>query len=301
MGKTFHINVEGSDPRYSFHWNGTSDRLYVFEAPIDLLSFLTLYPKDWQQHSYVALCGVGEQAMLWMLEQAPEIRHPILCLDHDAAGIEATGRLKEILSERGYAETAVLQSIHKDWNEDVKARCGLEAQSAEEHPQLMAAPEVCKRVCAMSTAVKLDRLNIEVPWLIEQYRAHLHWGRFDQAMDCMEQASALAVAACRRELRQLGMAATEEELAGSLCERIRPHRNRGNLKNRHRELAPQFQSVLAMEDAVGFRTQEEKKTLAGRWLDLAAAFAGVPIQYEAEQVKQREAQPTLNMELGVTL
>lgn len=62
----------------------------------------------------------------------------ILCLDHDAAGIEATGRLKEILAERGYAETAVLQSIHKDWNEDVKARCGLEAQSAEEHPQLMA-------------------------------------------------------------------------------------------------------------------------------------------------------------------
>ena len=104
--------------------------------------------------------------MLWMLEQAPGIRRPILCLDHDAAGIEATGRLKEILRERGYSETAVLQSIHKDWNEDVKARCGLEAQSAEEHPQLMAAPEVCKRVCAMSTTVKLDRLNNEVPQLI---------------------------------------------------------------------------------------------------------------------------------------
>ena len=301
IGKTFRINVEGSDPRYSFHWNGTSDRLYVFEAPIDLLSFLTLYPKDWQRHSYVALCGVGEQAMLWMLEQAPEFRRPILCLDHDAAGIEATGRLKEILAERGYAETAVLQSIHKDWNEDVKARCGLEAQSAEEHPQLMAAPEVCKRVCAMSTTVKLDRLNIEVPWLIDQYRTHLHWGQFDQAMDCMEQASALAVAACRRELRQLGMAATEDELTKLLCERIRPHRNRGSLKKRHRELAPQFQSVLALEDAVGLRTQEEKKTLAGRWLELAAAFAGVPIQYEAEQIKQRETQPTLNMELGVTL
>lgn len=301
IGKTFRINVEGSDPRYSFHSNGTSDRLYVFEAPIDLLSFLTLYPKDWQKHSYVALCGVGEQAMLWMLEQAPEIRRPILCLDHDAAGIEATGRLKETLAERGYAETAVLQSIHKDWNEDVKARCGLEAQSAEEHPQLMAVPEVCQRICAMSTTVKLDRLNHKVPWLIEQYRAHFHWGRFYQAMDCMEQASALAVAACRRELRQLGMAATEDELTGSLCERIRPHRNRGSLKNRHRELAPQLQSVLALENAAGLRTQEEKKILAGRWLELAASFAGVPVQYEAEQMEQRETQPTLNMELGATL
>lgn len=297
-GKTFRINVEGSDPRYSFHWNGTSDRIYVFEAPIDLLSFLTLYPKSWQQHSYVALCGVGEQAILWMLEQNPEIRRPILCLDHDAAGIEATGRLKDILAERGYAETAVLQSIHKDWNEDVKARCGLEAQSAEEHPQLMAAPEICKRICVMSTAVKLDRLNDEVPWLIEQYRAHLHWGRFDRAMDCMEQASTLATAACSRELRQLGVAVTEEELARALCERIRPHRNRGSLKNRHRELASQFQSVLALGAAVGFRSQEEKKSIAGRWLDLAASFAGVPIQYEAEQMKQLEAQPRLGMELG---
>lgn len=105
IGKSFRINVEGSDPRYSFHWFGTSDRLYVFEAPIDLLSFLTLYPKNWQRHSYVALCGVGEQAMLWMLEQTPSLRRPILCLDHDPAGIEANGRLTEILAEKGYKET----------------------------------------------------------------------------------------------------------------------------------------------------------------------------------------------------
>lgn len=298
IGKSFRINVEGSDPRYSFHWFGTSDRLYVFEAPIDLLSFLTLYPKNWQRHSYVALCGVGEQAMLWMLEQTPSLRRPILCLDHDPAGIEANGRLTEILAEKGYKETAVLRSVYKDWNEDVKARCGLEAQSAEEHPQLLVAPEICGRIVTHSGTAKLDRLEYEVPWLIEQYRAHLHWGRFDRAMDCMEQASTLATAACSRELRQLGVAVTEEELARALCERIRPHRNRGSLKNRHRELASQFQSVLALGAAVGFRSQEEKKSIAGRWLDLAASFAGVPIQYEAEQMKQLEAQPRLGMELG---
>ena len=42
-GKTFRINVEGSDPRCSFHWTGVSDRLYVFEGPIDLLSYILLY------------------------------------------------------------------------------------------------------------------------------------------------------------------------------------------------------------------------------------------------------------------
>ncbi len=67
LGKTFRINVEGSDPRCSFHYTGTSRRLYVFEAPIDLMSFLSRYPRGWQEHSYVALCGTAEHAMLWML------------------------------------------------------------------------------------------------------------------------------------------------------------------------------------------------------------------------------------------
>ena len=43
FGKTFRINVEGGDPRYSFHYNGTDGNLFVFEAPIDLLSYISLY------------------------------------------------------------------------------------------------------------------------------------------------------------------------------------------------------------------------------------------------------------------
>ena len=44
FGKSFRQNVEGSDPRYSFHHLGTDGKLYVFEAPIDMLSFITMYP-----------------------------------------------------------------------------------------------------------------------------------------------------------------------------------------------------------------------------------------------------------------
>lgn len=72
-GKSYRGNVAGSDPRYSFHWTGTSNQLYVFEAPIDLLAFLSLHPTGWKSHSYVALCGTGEQAMLWMLKQSPAL------------------------------------------------------------------------------------------------------------------------------------------------------------------------------------------------------------------------------------
>ena len=163
IGKTFRINVEGSDPRCSFHHAGSSERLYVFEAPIDLLSFITLYRKDWQRHSYVALCGTAEHAMLWMLEQNSGIRTVCLCLDHDAAGIEAGGRLTDILWERGYDSIEILQSEYKDWNEDIKARHGLPAQAAEEHPQLIVAPEICGRIgTRMAECAAADRLGREL-------------------------------------------------------------------------------------------------------------------------------------------
>ena len=290
MGKTFRINVEGSDPRYSFHWNGTSGRLYVFEAPIDLLSFLTLYPKDWQRHSFVALCGVGEQAMLWMLEQNPNIQNIALCLDHDEAGIEAGGKLAELLNNRGYPSVSVLQPEYKDWNEDVKARCGLEAQPSEEHPQLIVAPEVCGRIGAISESVRLDCLESALPSLIQQYGSHFHQGRFEQAMKCAEQASALALAAYGRELRQMGRPASAGELSEMLRCCILPHQNRGSLIGRHSELFVQAQNVLALANAEGVRSQEEKQRLADRWLELAVSFAKIPIKYEAEELKRQQKQ-----------
>ena len=56
-GSGFRINVEGSDPAYSFHYlskNPNPHTLFVFEAPIDLLSYISLHPQDWKNASYVA-------------------------------------------------------------------------------------------------------------------------------------------------------------------------------------------------------------------------------------------------------
>ncbi len=121
-GKTFRINVEGSDPRYSFHWAGSSERLYVFEAPIDLLSFISLHPQEWRTHSYVALCGTAEHAMLWMLERNPQLQKIALCLDNDAAGQKAVERLTGILHEHGYLDATPMLPQSKDWNDELVAR-----------------------------------------------------------------------------------------------------------------------------------------------------------------------------------
>lgn len=55
----------------------------------------------------------------------------------------------------------------------------MEAQGAEEHPQLIVVLETCERICTLGQEVKLDRLKLEVPSLLEQYRSRLRMGRFD--------------------------------------------------------------------------------------------------------------------------
>lgn len=117
-GISFKGNVDGCNPAYSFHYIGSSARLYVFEALIDLLSYITLHPQDWQAHSYVALCGVGSQSMMKMLELNPHLKKVALCLDNDEAGHKALERLKNQLTEIGY-ESYSLMSQGKDWNDDL--------------------------------------------------------------------------------------------------------------------------------------------------------------------------------------
>ena len=135
--KSFRMNEEGSDSSYGFGYSGKGNRLYVFEAPIDLLSFLTLYPKNWQKNSYITLNGVAEHAMLQMLKDYSNLDTVVLCLDHDAAGIEASGRLAEILVQNNYKKIQLLQPRFKDWNEDLKNINGEAALPAQEHPKIM--------------------------------------------------------------------------------------------------------------------------------------------------------------------
>ena len=122
-GRSYRGNIESSDPRYSFHWVGASGLLYVFEAPIDMLSYISLHPEGWQNHSYVSLCGTAEHAMLWMLDQYPQLHTAVLCLDNDDAGLKATERLTVILLERGRGSVETDRPGEKDWNDELVRAC----------------------------------------------------------------------------------------------------------------------------------------------------------------------------------
>ena len=123
-GKAFRQNVEGSDPQYSFHWLGGDDSLYVFEAPIDLLSYITLYRDGWERHNYVACCGVSPIPVLESLRRMDQPRQVFLCLDNDAAGQAANLRIAEQIQSQFGISAEVLIPAAKDWNEDLCAMYG---------------------------------------------------------------------------------------------------------------------------------------------------------------------------------
>lgn len=115
---TYKGNVDSSIPEYSFHWHGASGKLYVTEAPIDMLSLITLNKAGWQRHSYASSCSVSDRVIFQMLKDNPNIDTVYIGMDHDEAGQKAARRIADKLSVQGI-QNEILVPIHKDWNEDV--------------------------------------------------------------------------------------------------------------------------------------------------------------------------------------
>ena len=118
-GSHFRQTLPGSEKEYSFHWQGISGKLYAFEAPIDLLSYISLHPEEWQNHTYVALCGVSAAPIHHLLETESQLEEVTLCLDNDEAGHNAAHRIAgELLREWNVTLSAEFPS-QKDWNDEL--------------------------------------------------------------------------------------------------------------------------------------------------------------------------------------
>ena len=55
----------------------------MFEAPIDMLSFISMRKDGWHDHSYAACCGVADHVLRQMMKDNPNIGYVYLCLDSD--------------------------------------------------------------------------------------------------------------------------------------------------------------------------------------------------------------------------
>ena len=133
-GSKFRQDVIGSDKQYGFLMEGTSDEVFVFEAPIDALSHATLYKclgVDWKQDSRISLGGVSELCLGRFLKKHPNIKKINFCLDNDMAGKSnvygiydekkqqfTTRSLLNEYKEKGYEVSATFPAT-KDYNTDL--------------------------------------------------------------------------------------------------------------------------------------------------------------------------------------
>lgn len=137
---TYKGNAPNSQPEYSFHWHGqaepapnshtndvknfeyghlrTSNRLYLFEAPIDMLSFISMHKENWKEKSYAASCSVSDRVLFQCIKDNPHIEKVYICFDNDAPGQTAAHRIDKKLSDMGI-KSEILVPIRKDWNEDL--------------------------------------------------------------------------------------------------------------------------------------------------------------------------------------
>lgn len=115
---SFRMDVLGSDKSHNFAYRSDGKSLFVFEAPIDLMSFIALYPKDWKNRNYLSLGGVGAKALEGFLSERRDMETVYICTDDDKAGNDAVCRLLESIPE--HMTVIRLIPCDKDWNEVLK-------------------------------------------------------------------------------------------------------------------------------------------------------------------------------------
>ena len=125
---------------------GTSNRLYVTESPIDSMSHAALskmHNINYMQDHRISLGNLSDKALEWYLRQHPEIKQIIFALDNDIDGKTADGlpcnygqeaakKFAAKYAERGY-DTAVQTPKAKDFNDELlSAKAQIVEQTIEQ-------------------------------------------------------------------------------------------------------------------------------------------------------------------------
>lgn len=121
-GLGFKGDVPGSDKNIAFRLpcDPENNRVLVFEAPIDLMSYCTLHREV--TSNAVALCCLHDGALATYLQDHPHIRHITFCLDNDKWGRAAAERMSADYAQKGYTVDIKIPAHGKDWNECLQQR-----------------------------------------------------------------------------------------------------------------------------------------------------------------------------------
>lgn len=97
---SFKGDVLGSDKTYGFPLYRGSDTVWVFEAPIDMMSFMTLYPDN--KDNLCALGCLGIEAIKSFLSKHKDVKKVGFILDNDKNAPHIVASAKVKLESEGY-------------------------------------------------------------------------------------------------------------------------------------------------------------------------------------------------------
>ncbi len=287
FGNAFRITVSASDTKYSFSHFGESRKLFVFEAPIDLMSFITLYQKDWQRHSYIAMNGVYENAVLETLKRHSNLSEIVLCTDNDVGGIDAAERLRDILCENGCENIFRMTSRNKDWNEDLKELHGSIPIPASAH---------LRKELFSENVSQLEFEPIQLNRIADSLNAALSRNKYINVSNVALNASAEILA----KVDEKPAEDMFENLRKHLRKEYRAYADRGKifsktdtLKKIHLEAIKQLKNYLA--------TEEQMKNIAKSLFDLADSALKCSIEQQMSEQQEQEEAHRQDIEIKMSL
>jgi hypothetical protein len=144
LGSSFKGDASGSDKRYSFRLlaREPTDKVHLFEAAIDLLSYATYLKcegKDYKAENLLSLSGVYQPkkeikdskipiALTTFLDAHPEVTTIYLHLDRDKTGRLCTETLQELL-KKDYEIVDDPSPVGKDVNDFLLSYLGIARQN----------------------------------------------------------------------------------------------------------------------------------------------------------------------------
>lgn len=120
--KVFKCDVRGNNKNYGVNYVAeASVKVVVFEAAIDLMSYLSIYPEN--KENMIALGMVSDAPLETFLKEHSYIREIDFCLDNDEPGRKATKQLVEKYQKAGYKvrDTPAPKEC-KDYNDWLKQK-----------------------------------------------------------------------------------------------------------------------------------------------------------------------------------
>lgn len=129
----FRQDVKNSDKVYGFKMLGTSNRVFVFESPIDAISHATmckLNNLDYVADSRISEGCLSDKALMQFLEDNSHIKEIVFCYDNDIEGKlqdgtpfnfgqELAKKCVKKFEEQGY-KTFIQTPERKDFNADLQ-------------------------------------------------------------------------------------------------------------------------------------------------------------------------------------